>query len=283
MKVLVTGVAGQLGYDVVRRLEKEQYSIEGVDRDEMNLESPKDIQEFLKDKVYDVIVHCAAYTAVDKAEDDRERVYAINVEATKILAIEAERMGAKLVYISTDYVFEGTGEIPYVEEDPVLPAGYYGKTKLEGEEAVQEYSTKYFIVRISWVFGINGNNFVKTMLQLSETRDELSVVADQIGSPTYTVDVAQFIFELLQTEKYGIYHGTNEGFCSWYEFATEIFSEAGTDIQLTPVTSEEFKTRAVRPKNSRLSKQKMIREGFTPMPTWKDALHRYMKELKCEK
>lgn len=230
----------------------------------------------------DAIIHCAAYTAVDHAEDNKETCFDVNVNGTKYLAAAAKGMDAKFIYISTDYVFEGTGTEPFTEEDAANPVGYYGLTKYEGEKAVQSLLDKYFIVRISWVFGINGNNFIKTMLRLADTRDELNVVGDQYGSPTYTFDLAKLLVDMVETEKYGVYHASNEGFTTWADFAKGIFEVAGKKVKVNSITTEEYPTKAIRPKNSRMSKDKLEKNGFTRLPAWQDALTRYIAELQEE-
>ena len=230
----------------------------------------------------DVVIHCAAWTAVDKAEDQVDVAKAVNINGTKAIAKACKDLDAKMVYISTDYVFPGNGEQFYEPDDETEPLGIYGMTKLGGEKAVQEQIDKYFIVRISWVFGIHGNNFVKTMLHLAETRNEISVVCDQIGSPTYTVDLALLLCNMVESEKYGVYHATNEGVCSWAEFAEEIFRVAGKNMNVRSIKSSEYPTHAVRPLNSRMSKDKLEEMGFGRLPTWQDALERYWKELSDE-
>lgn len=282
MKILVTGYTGQLGYDVVQLGKKQGLDMIGVGSKDLDITDRERVFEFLKENNPDAIIHCAAYTAVDKAEDDRETCWNVNVEGTKNLALAAKDIDAKFIYISTDYVFNGEGEIPFMETDKPNPIGYYGLTKFEGENVIQELLDKWFIVRISWVFGINGHNFVKTMLKLAETRNEVSVVDDQIGSPTYTFDLARLLIEMVQTEKYGTYHATNEGYCSWADFAKEIFRQANLDMVVRPISTEEYPTRADRPKNSRLGKQKLLDNGFKALPSWQDAIHRYVKELTLE-
>lgn len=279
MKVLVTGVKGQLGYDVVKELKKNDYEAIGIDREELDLTNSEAVSDFFVNEHFDAIIHCAAYTAVDNAEDDHATCYAINVEATKYLAEQAKKMDAKFIYISTDYVYPGTGDVAYEVADEKGPTNHYGVTKLQGEEVVKELLEKYFIVRISWVFGVNGNNFIKTMLKLSETRDELSIVDDQIGSPTYTADLAPLLVDMVQTEKYGEYNASNEGFCSWADFASEIFRVAGKEMIINRVDSSAFPTKATRPKNSRMSKQAIVENGFNLLPIWQDAVSRYIKLL----
>ncbi len=279
MKVLVTGFNGQLGYDIVNLLKSQNVECVGVDINDFDLTDEKSVRDYVLNYNPNVIVHCAAYTAVDKAEDDRELCYKVNVDGTRYLAKVAKELDAKFVYFSTDYVFPGTGTQMYKEDDQTGPTNQYGITKLKGEEAVKELLEKYFICRISWVFGENGNNFIKTMLRLSETRDKLTVVNDQIGSPTYCKDVAKLVCEMIKTEKYGTYHVTNEGLCSWYEFACEIFKQAGRNITVEPVDSTAFPVKAERPKNSRMSKDKLEENGFERLPTWQDALGRFLKNI----
>lgn len=277
MKVLVTGTRGQLGYDVVERLKELNIEHMGVDKEEFDLTDEKETKEFIKSYKPEVVVHCAAYTAVDRAEDEKELCYAVNVLGTKYVAGACKEIDAKMVYISTDYVFDGEKEEPYEVDDEPNPINYYGLTKYLGEREVQNILEKYFIVRISWVFGKNGSNFVKTMLRLGQGRKELRVVCDQVGSPTYTYDLAKLLCEMIQTDKYGIYHATNEGYCSWYEFACEIFKVAGMDVKVTPIKSDEYPTKAKRPANSRLSKKRLELMGFNLLPHWRDALKRYIK------
>jgi dTDP-4-dehydrorhamnose reductase len=262
MKVLVTGADGQLGYDVVKKLNEENIEHIGVDKEDFDLTNEKETKNFILNYQPDVIVHCAAYTDVDKAEVERELCYKVNVEGTKYVAKSAKESKAKMLYISTDYVFDGQGEESFEVTDQPNPINYYGETKFQGEQEVQNLLDKYFIVRTSWVFGEHGDNFVKTMLELGKERDEISVVADQYGSPTYTGDLAELVVEMIETSKYGVYHATNEGFYSWYEFAKEIFRAADMDVTVKPVSSEEFKTKAKRPKNSRLSKHSLLYNGF---------------------
>ncbi|WP_078543696.1 dTDP-4-dehydrorhamnose reductase [Litchfieldia alkalitelluris] len=282
MKILVTGYTGQLGYDVVKAGERRGYEMHGVGSADLDLTNQQAVKEYVETLQPDAIIHSAAYTAVDKAEDDREACWNVNVNGTSYIAEAAKTVGAKFMYISTDYVFDGQGEEPFLETDSTNPVGYYGLTKLEGEKRVQSLLADHFIVRISWVFGLNGNNFVKTMLRLAETRQELNVVGDQYGSPTYTFDLARLLLDMIESEKYGTYHASNEGFCSWAEFAREIFKVAEKDVKVSAITTEEYPTRAVRPKNSRMSKQKLVDAGFSPLPTWQEALKHYMNELSLE-
>lgn len=282
MKILVTGYNGQLGYDVVKRGEKQGLEMQGIGIEDLDITNEAAVYEFVDKVKPDAIIHCAAYTAVDRSEDDKELCWNVNVEGTKYLATAAKKLNAKFIYISTDYVFDGEGTHAFVETDAPNPVGYYGLTKYEGEKVVRSLIDNNFIVRISWVFGINGNNFIKTMLRLGETRNELNVVGDQIGSPTYTYDLACLLVDMVVTEKYGTYHATNEGFCSWAEFAQEIFEIAGQDVKVNSITTEEYPTRAVRPKNSRMSKQKLIDNGFEPLQDWKKATKHYITQLQQE-
>jgi dTDP-4-dehydrorhamnose reductase len=282
MKILVTGYTGQLGYDVVRYGLEAGFTMLGVGSKELDITEPEEVARYVKKVNPDAIIHCAAYTAVDKAEDDKNTCWNVNVEGTKNLVYAAKEANAKFMYISTDYVFNGEGEYPFKETDVSSPMCYYGLTKLQGEKVVEQLLDNWFIVRISWVFGINGNNFVKTMLRLAETRNELNVVGDQFGSPTYTLDLARLLIEMIQSDKYGTYHASNEGFCSWVDFASEIFRQAHKDIQVNSITTEEYPTRAVRPKNSRMSKQKLVDSGFGPLPKWQDAVRRYLDDLTKE-
>ncbi|MCX8084255.1 MAG: dTDP-4-dehydrorhamnose reductase [Calditerrivibrio sp.] len=279
IKVLVTGVKGQLGYDVVKRLKELGIEVIGVDVDEFDITDKQQTEDFIKGVNPDLVVHCSAYTAVDKAEDEKDICYNVNVNGTRYIAEVCKRIDATLCYISTDYVFDGQGESPFEVHDPTSPINYYGFTKAEGEKIVRDILEKYFIIRTSWVFGLNGHNFVKTMLKLAETKNEIRVVADQIGSPTYTADLAILICEMIQTDRYGIYHATNEGFCSWYEFASEIFKLANRNVRVVPISSNEYIAKANRPKNSKLSKRILDEKGFKRLPHWRDALERYLKEL----
>ena len=279
MKVLVTGITGQLGFDVLNELHNRNIEVVGTARKDFDLTNEEEMIEFIKSHKPDAIIHCAAYTAVDKAEDEKDLVMQINSVATEEIAEICKEIDAKMIYISTDYVFPGDGDKPYEIDDVKGPTNVYGHSKLLGEEAVQKLLDKYFIVRISWVFGINGKNFIKTMLRLSETKKELRVVNDQIGSPTFTADLAHLLVDMVQTDKYGIYHATNEGFCSWAEFAAEIFRQADVKTKVIPVPSSEYPTKATRPKNSRLSKKSLDDAGFKRLPSWKDAVGRYLVEL----
>lgn len=280
MKVLVTGTNGQLGHDVVKELAARGIEHIGTLRQDFDITNAAAVQQYIAAYAPDAVIHCAAYTAVDKAEDDVENCYLVNEKATENIAAACKAIQAKLMYISTDYVFPGSGEAFYEVDAPTGPLGVYGETKLGGEAAVQRLLSQYFIVRISWVFGINGHNFVKTMLRLGQEKTELNVVCDQIGSPTYTADLAKLLVDMIQSEKYGVYHATNEGVCSWAEFAAEIFHLAGLPVEIHPVPSSAYKTRAVRPHNSRLSKASLDKNGFQRLPDWRDALRRYIGELR---
>lgn len=282
MKILVTGYNGQLGYDVVHEGRKHGLNMIGLTIDDLDITHADKVAKYIHETKPEAIIHCAAYTAVDRAEEERELAWDVNVNGTKHLAKAAKSIGAKFIYISTDYVYEGIGNQPYMEDSQISPQSYYGLTKYEGERVVQQLLEDFFIVRISWVFGINGNNFVKTMLRLSESHSELKVVADQVGSPTYTYDLAKLLVDMVQTTKYGIYQVTNEGYCSWADFAEKIFELSGRNVAVKGISSEEYPTLAVRPKNSRMSKQKLIANGFEPLPHWEDALTHYINELKQE-
>lgn len=278
MKVLVTGITGQLGFDVVNELTRRNIDTIAAARKDFDLTDEVSTSNFIKAHKPDAVIHCAAYTAVDKAEDEPELAMKVNGTATETIAKVCREIDAKMIYISTDYVFPGDGDTPYEINDKKNPPNAYGQSKLAGENAVINNLKKHFIVRISWVFGVNGKNFVKTMLRLSETKDKLTVVNDQIGSPTYTADLAPLLVDMVQTDKYGIYHATNEGFCSWAEFAAEIFRQSDAKTEVIPVPSSEYPTKAVRPKNSRLSKQSLDSAGFKRLPSWQDAVKRYLNE-----
>lgn len=279
LKILVTGVGGQLGYDVCRELNARRIENKGVDLVDFDITDAEATRNYIVSYHPDAVIHCSAWTAVDKAEDAVDTVRAVNTEGPRNIAAACKEIGAKMLYLSTDYVFPGTGDRFYEPEDTTGPLDTYGVTKLGGEMAVKELLDRYFIVRISWVFGINGNNFVKTMLRLAETTNEINVVCDQIGSPTYTADLAPLLCDMIQTDRYGTYHATNEGICSWAEFAQEIFRLAGKPVRVNPIPTSEYPTRAVRPLNSRMSKDKLDQAGFTRLPHWKDALQRYISAL----
>ena len=283
MRVLVTGAKGQLGTDVMEQLNANNIEAVGIDREELDIVDKKACEEFFEkanaEKRIDAVIHCAAYTAVDKAEDEQELSYNINALGTENIALACKKFDMKLMYISTDYVFNGQGERPWEPDDEREPLNVYGKTKYEGELFVEKLSDKYFIVRIAWVFGIAGHNFIKTMLKLAKERDSLTVVDDQIGSPTYTADLSKLLVSMIQTDKYGRYHATNEGYCSWYEFAKEIFKVAGVEIDVKPVDSSAYPAKAKRPANSRMEKSKLDEIGFKRLPSWQDATRRYIEEL----
>ena len=284
MKVLVTGVKGQLGYDVVNELTKRGHTAIGVDIDEMDITDKHSVQMVIVKTKPDAVIHCAAWTAVDLAEDNDKiaLVRAVNTDGTRNIAEVCKKLNCKMMYISTDYVFNGQGTDPWKPDcKDYEPLNVYGQTKLGGELAVANLLEKYFIIRIAWVFGVNGNNFIKTMLNVGKKYNELTVVNDQIGTPTYTFDLARLLVDMIETEKYGYYHATNEGgYISWYDFACEIFKQAGYKTKVKPVTTEEYGlSKAKRPFNSRLDKSKLIENGFKPLPTWQDALSRYLKEI----
>ena len=284
MRVLVTGSRGQLGFDVMQELSSRGHEAIGCDLPELDITDGAAVMRLMKEVNPDAVIHCAAWTAVDAAEDDsnREKVFAVNEGGTRNVAKAAAETGAKLLYLSTDYVFDGQGTTPWkADETHFAPLNVYGKSKLMGERAVRELVLRHFIVRIAWVFGLHGKNFVRTMLSLSKTHSSLRVVNDQVGTPTYTPDLSRLLVDMIETDKYGTYHATNEGgYISWYDFACAIFEEAGVKVDVTPVTTEEYGlSKAARPFNSRLDKSKLVENGFSPLPDWRDALHRYIKEL----
>lgn len=279
LRVLVTGIRGQLGYDVVKELSRRGLEPVGVGREEMDITDAATVERVITEAKVQAVIHCAAYNAVDKAEEDVENCRKGNTDGARNIATVCKKLDLKMLYVSTDYVFDGSGIRAWTPEDVPNPLGVYGKSKYDAEQAVQGLLSKFFIVRISWAFGINGNNFVKTMLRLSESRDCLAVVNDQIGSPTFTEDLAVLLVDMIQTEKYGIYHATNEGECSWYEFAREIFRMAGKMMTIKPVTTAEYGAKAPRPLNSRLSKDKLVENGFKRLPHWQSALERYLTQL----
>ena len=280
MKVFVTGVKGQLGYDVVNELEKRGYTAVGVDIDELDITDAAAVEAMLTEVKPDAVIHCAAWTAVDAAEDNIEKCRLVNAGGTENIAKVCKALDCKMMYISTDYIFDGEGTRPWEPDDPVTtPLNVYGLTKYEGEEAVRKYVEKFFIVRIAWVFG-KGKNFIKTMINLGKTHDHLTVVNDQVGTPTYTYDLARLLVDMIETEKYGNYHATNEGgYITWYDFACEIFRQAGIEVDVAPVSSDQYPAKAKRPSNSRMSKQKLVDNGFELLPTWQDALGRYLKTI----
>lgn len=279
MRVLVTGAGGQLGRDVCRELERRGIDYRGLSSGQMNVSDAQAVRSAAGAYRPDAVIHCGAYTKVDRAEDEPEKCWRVNADGTRNVALTCRETGAKLVYISTDYVFSGAGQTPYEVTDGVGPLNVYGASKLAGELAVRTLAPASFIVRSSWAFGADGGNFVKTMLRLAERQDQLSVVCDQVGSPTYTADLAALTCDMIGTEKYGVYHATNEGFCSWAEFAAEIFRLCGRRTKVLPVPTEGYPTRAVRPRNSRLSKDSLERAGFHRLPDWHDALERFIRSM----
>ena len=281
MKVLVTGVKGQLGHDVMNELAKRGYEGVGVDVEEMDITDEAAVRRVMEEVRPDKMVHCAAWTAVDAAEDQVEMCRKVNALGTENIAKMCGELDIPMIYLSTDYVFDGEGTRPWEPDDPVVkPLNVYGQTKYEGELAVEKYTDKYYIVRIAWVFGVNGKNFIKTMLNLGKTHDTLTVVDDQIGTPTYTYDLAKLLVDMLEKEEYGKYHATNEGgYISWCDFAKEIFRQAGMDVKVTPVSSDQYPAKAKRPSNSRMEKNKLTQHGFERLPSWQDALARYLKEI----
>ena len=287
-RILVTGVKGQLGYDCVRELKERGYTnVLGIDKDALDITDEEAVCRFIREYKPDVVMHNAAWTAVDKAEQMSEAVYAVNALGPKYIAEACKEVGAAMFYISTDYVFSGKGDKPFEVNDPKEGLSVYGRTKSQGEDFVRAILSKYYIIRISWVFGINGHNFIKTMLELAEAHEELNIVDDQIGSPTYTYDLSKLMCDMLERECYGMYHATNEGYCSWAEFAKEIFKIAHKDVMVNPVTTKEYKklvpNQADRPLNSRMSKTSLDKAGLRRMPTWQDATRRYIEALINEK
>ena len=280
MKVFVTGVKGQLGHDVMNELAKRGLEGIGVDVEEMDITDAEACERVIKAAAPEAVIHCAAYTAVDAAEDNRDLCHRVNGEGTKNIARVCSELDIPMMYISTDYVFNGQGERPWEPDDYREPLNVYGLTKYEGEIAVEQLLKKYFIVRIAWVFGQNGKNFIKTMLNIGKTHEKLTVVNDQIGTPTYTYDLARLLADMIQTEKYGYYHATNEGgYISWYDFCCEFYRQYGLSTKVIPVTTEQYGlSKAPRPFNSRLDRRKLVENGFTPLPSWQDAVSRYLKE-----
>lgn len=284
MKALVTGVKGQLGFDVVNELKNRGHEAVGVDIEEMDITDPESVSRVIGEAAPDVVIHCAAWTAVDAAEDPENiaKVRAVNAGGTRNIAQVCKKLDCKMMYISTDYVFNGQGTQPWQPDcKDYAPLNVYGQTKLEGELAVADTLEKYFIVRIAWVFGKNGSNFIKTMLNVGKKHDTVRVVSDQIGTPTYTLDLARLLVDMAESEKYGYYHATNEGgYISWYDFTCEIYRQAGYTTKVVPVTTAEYGlSKAARPFNSRLDKSKLAENGFQPLPAWQDALQRYLKEI----
>ncbi|MBR2190165.1 MAG: dTDP-4-dehydrorhamnose reductase [Eubacterium sp.] len=285
MKVFVTGVKGQLGYDVVNELNKRGHEAVGVDIDELDITKEQDVHAMLDEVKPNGVIHCAAWTAVDDAEDNYDKVMEVNAKGTEYIAKACKKLDVPMIYISTDYVFNGEGTTPWKPDDKREPLNVYGKSKYLGELAVEENLKKYYIVRIAWVFGQNGHNFINTMLNLGKTHDKLTVVDDQIGTPTYTYDLARLLVDMIEIDKYGTYHVTNEGgYISWYEFTVEIMKRAGEynntykKVEVSPVGSDAYPAKAKRPSNSRMDKSKLIDSGFKPLPDWKDALSRYLSE-----
>jgi dTDP-4-dehydrorhamnose reductase len=290
VKIFVTGARGQLGFDVVNELTKRGHEAIGVDIEELDITDEILVNKMLREIQPNGVIHCAAWTAVDAAEDEenKAKVYAINVDGTQYIAKACKELDCKMIYISTDYVFNGLGERPWEVDDDRQPLNVYGQTKYEGELAVEKWVETFYIVRIAWVFGINGKNFVKTMLNLGKARDSLSVVNDQIGTPTYTYDLSRLLVDMIETDKYGIYHVSNEGgYISWYDFTCEIMKQASEinptygKVKISPVNSDAYLSKAKRPSNSRLNKDRLIENGFEPLPTWQDALKRYLKEIEA--
>lgn len=280
MRVLVTGIKGQLGHDVMIELERQGHIGIGIDIEDLDITDEPKVREYITNANVDAVVHCAAYTAVDAAEDNQDICYKVNTDGALYIANVCKELDIKYLFLSTDYVFDGMGERPWEPNDDRSPLNVYGESKYRAEVAIEKTLEKYFIVRISWVFGINGHNFIKTMLRLAESHDTITVVNDQIGSPTYTEDLARLLVDMIQTEEYGIYHASNEGYCSWYEFAVEIFKIAGIDVNVVPVTSAEYPaSKAKRPFNSRLNKSRLDEKGFKRLPSWQDATTRYIQEL----
>jgi len=286
MRVLVTGARGQLGADVLHELTRRGHDAMGVDIEEMDITDERAVAKTVQEASPQGVIHCAAWTAVDLAEDNQGAVFAVNAKGAENIAKACKPLGIKMLYVSTDYVFDGQGTKPWEPEDACHPLNVYGQSKREGELAVAKWLEKYFIVRIAWAFGANGANFVQTMLRLGKTRDRLTVVDDQFGTPTYTRDLARLLVDMIQSQAYGVYHATNEGgYVSWHGFAAEIFRQAARfdasygRVVIAPVSSGAYPTKAKRPHNSRLCKQKLIDHGFSPLPTWQDALSRYLKEI----
>lgn len=284
MKVFVTGVKGQLGYDVVNELEKRGHTAIGVDIEDLDIIDAAAVDKMITEAAPEAVIHCAAWTAVDAAEDNEEKCRQVNVNGTENIAKVCKKLNCKMMYISTDYIFDGKGTRPWEPDDPVTtPLNVYGQTKYEGELAVRNNVEKFFIVRIAWVFG-KGKNFIKTMLNLGKNHDHLTVVNDQYGTPTYTYDLARLLVDMIETDKYGNYHATNEGgYITWYDFACEIFRQAGMNVDVEPVSSAQYAAKAKRPENSRMNKQKLVDNGFEPLPDWKDALRRYLMIIDYEK
>ena len=279
LKVLVTGSNGQLGHDLMRQLPDRGVECQGIDIQDLDLTDREATRAYLKEYAPDVVMHCAAFTAVDRAEAEQETCKRINADATRTIAESCRELDAVMVYISTDYVFDGEGDAPYETDAPRGPKSVYGVTKAEGEDAVTENLHKFFLVRISWVFGVNGKNFVRTMLRLGAEKERLNVVDDQIGSPTYTFDLSRLLCDMIETDRYGVYHATNEGFCSWAAFAQAIMQKVGLPCRIHPIKTSEYPAAAARPLNSRLSKRSLDEAGFPRLPPWEDALERFLSQI----
>lgn len=277
LKVLVTGAGGQLGTDLCAELKVNNIDFVPLTISDVDITDEQAVKDAIKSSKVDIVIHCAAYTNVDQAEENKDLAYAVNTLGTKYIAEACKEINAKLMYISTDYVFDGEGTKFFTETDQANPVNWYGQTKYEGEVIVQELIKDFFILRISWVFGLNGHNFVKTMLKLGSANEEINVVSDQIGSPTNTADLSKIIVEMIQTKEYGIYHVTNEGTCSWAEFAETIFNLSGINCKVNPILTKDYKTIAKRPLNSRMSKEKIIGKGFYKLPSWKTSLKKYLE------
>ena len=282
MNILLTGATGQLGSDLKQELQRRNHTVYGFGSRDLDITDAQAVSESIHRLCPDAVMHCAAYTAVDMAEEERELCERINRQGTENIARVCGEMNCKMLYISTDYVFSGGGVRPWEPDDAAAPLNFYGLTKYRGEEAVRRSVPKHFIVRTSWVFGVHGKNFVKTMLRLSKEREQLTVVNDQIGSPTYTRDLSVLLADMIGSEKYGTYHAANEGYCSWYDFASAIIQKSGRKTKVLPVSSDAYPTKAVRPLNSRMSKEKLVENGFSKLPDWEDALNRFLVELEEE-
>lgn len=282
MKVLLTGSKGQLGSDLQIILSSYGHNVIGVDRENLNITNFNDVESYFLSNHFDIIIHCAAYTTVDKAESEIYDCYNVNYKGTYNLVLQAKKYGMKFLYFSTDYIFDGSGQEPWKVNSVPNPINHYGESKLLGEFSVQSLLQEYYIIRISWVFGKHGKNFARTILNLAKTKNSISVVSDQIGSPTYTVDLSNFISSIILTNNYGIYHVTNEGYCSWFEFASEIIRLSNLKCSILPILSSDYKTDAKRPYNSRLDKTKIDNIGLKRLPDWKNATNRFMKELKSD-
>lgn len=274
--ILVTGANGQLGFDVIKELNERKIECLGTDKKGLDITDADAVNNYISQLKPKCVIHCAAYTTVDRAEDDSKQCHKVNVVGTRNIAKACKKIDSKMIYISTDYVFDGKGELPFDVDGNISPLSVYGKTKYQGELVVKDFLSKFFIVRTSWVFGTNGNNFVKTMMKLGKEKESINVVCDQIGSPTYTADLAPLLCDMALSEKYGVYQATNEGICSWAQFAAKIMEKAGLSCKINPIPTSEYKTRAFRPLNSRLSKKSLLDKGFKLLPSWEDALNRYL-------